>query len=884
MSPKRLSPRRMSPPRSSPRRLSPRRGSPRHPSPRRPSPRRSSPHRSRSSPRRTSPRRSSPHRSRPSPKRSSPHRSRPRRLSPHKSKPSPKHLSPHRPSPRKPSPKRKLQKELPAKNSKLKPATGQLADQKPANQKVKKRLPPPKKPGTEDKTTTGGAAAVKVEKPTPQHDANAQLMQEMKRSGRVVHITDLPHDGYTEEDITKLTQPFGKVAAIKLVRTKNEAFLEMAYKEAAVALVEFYSITPVEINHRQVTMVLLGRKKEMHKQPDQKEQLQSQVFPPVQKEISAPVTSGSAQCASETNPPSVDAKTAESEDTALEKGESENVGLNVNGRVIRINNLPARGYKEDDLKRLAKPFGQVLNVVITFSRNQAYLEMACAKAAAKMVEFYSLSTIKLKGNAISMQVLHQYVDLSDMELIFKDMIEESGFKPDAGCTIYDHLVHISNLPEDGYTEVDILCVAFRFGRVKDSMFLKPHNKVLLQLESGNAATSMCNFFREIPHDFHGKTLEFSLSPKAGTQLLLDFTSDSPAGFRFDSPPAPQLRLNDPQGNPLQGPSSQQNIETSSGNGAQSASKEPNPWWGRSGQSIQFMPLPHAKPIPQTMSTVSEKSTFETILSGTRAKWSSDLLHWAGGPLKGSLDDKNCWKAMTYRETPLECHILLPLAFRLPLSLEHQNRLRFNVGIPNIPAVAAPEVDQPMFQLLVSKGVVSTKQELDNLLGVIEATRSIQSRVTETVSPLILAAQKFELDKLKGDFESLSRDQLKERLLSAITACRLAVVLAGQTHTFLSELRSDRLLRATGMEKIAPSPLDFPNLSTADLLGPHFLDVLTCRLLAAKQKQHDPAAAKELNSFMTISQKRKAPPRGAWPRFAARGKPPPSPLQAKVLKS
>ncbi|XP_059506706.1 zinc finger protein 638 isoform X2 [Stegostoma tigrinum] len=533
MSPKRLSPRRMSPPRSSPRRLSPRRGSPRHPSPRRPSPRRSSPHRSRSSPRRTSPRRSSPHRSRPSPKRSSPHRSRPRRLSPHKSKPSPKHLSPHRPSPRKSSPKRKLQKELPAKNSKLKPAPGQLTDLKPANQKVKKRLPPTKKPGTEDKTTTGGAAAVKVEKPTPQHDANAQLMQEMKRSGRVVHITDLPHDGYTEEDITKLTQPFGKVAAIKLVRTKNEAFLEMAYKEAAVALVEFYSITPVEINHRQVTMVLLGRKKEMHKQPvspkDQKEQLQSQVFAPVQKEISAPLTSGGAQCASETNPPSADAKITESEDTTLEKGESENVGLNVNGRVIRINNLPARGYKEDDLKRLAKPFGQVLNVVITFSRNQAYLEMACAKAAAKMVEFYSLSTIKLKGNAISMQVLHQYVDLSDMELIFKDMIEESGFKPDAGCTIYDHLVHISNLPEDGYTEVDILCVAFRFGRVKDSMFLKPHNKVLLQLESGNAATSMCNFFREIPHDFHGKTLEFSLSPKAGMQLLNEEKTENVEG-------------------------------------------------------------------------------------------------------------------------------------------------------------------------------------------------------------------------------------------------------------------------------------------------------------------------------------------------------------------
>ncbi|XP_067903675.1 zinc finger protein 638-like [Heterodontus francisci] len=525
MSPKRLSPRHMSPHRSSPRRLSPRRSSPRRSSPRRASPRRTSPHRSRSSPRRisphrsrSSPRRTSPHRPRPSPRRSSPHRSKPRRVSPHKPKLSPKHSSPHKPSPRKPSPKRKLQKKLPAKNSNQKPATSQLTDQKPANQKVMKRTLATKKPIAMAKGAAGtAAAAVSVEKPNAQQEANAKLMEEMRRSGRVVHITDLPHDGYTEEDISKLTQPFGKVAGIKLVRSKNEAFLEMAYKEAAVALVEFYSITPVEINHRQVTMMLLGQKKEIPKQLDQKEQSQSQVSSSVQKDLNAPVTSGGAQGASEATPPSADTKVAGGEGTAVEKSQSENVGLNEKGRVIRINNLPARGYKEDDLKRLAKPFGQVLNVVITFSRNQAYLEMACTKAATKMVEFYSLSTIKLKGNAISMQILHQYVDLSDMEVIFKDIIEESGFKPDAGCTIYDHLVHISNLPEDGYTEVDILCVAFRFGRVKDSMFLKPHNKVLLQLESGNAATSMCNFFSEIPHDFHGKTLEFSLSPKAGIQ-------------------------------------------------------------------------------------------------------------------------------------------------------------------------------------------------------------------------------------------------------------------------------------------------------------------------------------------------------------------------------
>ncbi|XP_072898143.1 zinc finger protein 638-like isoform X9 [Hemitrygon akajei] len=933
MSPKHLSPRRMSPHRTSPRRSSPRKFSPRRSSPRKVSPRRMSPHRSRSSPRRTSPhrsrgspRRTSPHRSRSSPRRSSPHRSRPRRMSPHKSRTSPKHSSPQRSSPRKSNTKRKTQKELPTKNSNQKSpnqkavkraVTGKPHAEAKSNTghmdnraaTYQRQIPLQYRDrsktnlhkdlaelrdlgllrGTGLQSSESPAAGIRrrrwrrrkrkrrqasaseeAEYPDAQDKASAQQMNEMRKSGRVVHVTDLPHDGYTEEDISKLTQPFGKVVGIKLVSSKNEAFLEMAYKEAAVAVVEFYSITPAEINRRQVSMTLLGQKKDVPKL-DQSEQLESQAAAFEEKENTADTSAVPQTTMEATTPSSADATVKEDETAATQKTESENASPNDKGRVIRISNLPAKGYTEEDLKRLAKPFGEVLNVVITFSKNQAYLEMACKKAATKMVEFYRLSTIKLEGNAISMEILHQYVDLSDMEVIFKDMVEESGFKPDDGRSIYDHLVHISNLPEDGYTEVDILWVAFRFGRVKASMFLKPHNKALLHLENANAAISMCSFFREIPHDFHGKTLEFSLSPHAGILPELDFTTNSPTGFRFDSRPVLQLRLDNPQRNALHGPNSEPSVEPSSGGGTQSVNKEPNPWWGRTRNSTQFMPLLRAKQTLKTASGVLEKSTFETILSGARAKWSSELLHWAGGPLKGSLDDSNSWKPLIHRDSTLECHNLLPLAFRLPLSLEHQNRLRFHTGIPDIPIVIAPEIDQSIFDLLVSKGVISTKQELDKLLGIIEATRCIQTRVTESISPLILAAQNFELDKLKGDLDSLSPHQLKEKLFSIISACRLAVVLTGQTHAFLSELRSDRLLRTTGMTKIAPGPLDFPNLSSADLLGPHFLDDLTCRMLAAKQKQHKPEAAKNLCSYISRPEKRKSPLTDVWPRFGTCGR-------------
>ncbi|KAM6902515.1 polypyrimidine tract-binding protein 3-like [Xenentodon cancila] len=61
---------------------------------------------------------------------------------------------------------------------------------------------------------------------------------------RVLHLRQLPAD-VSEQEVITLGLPFGRVAKLITLRSKNQAFLEMASEEAAVTMVNYYtSVTP----------------------------------------------------------------------------------------------------------------------------------------------------------------------------------------------------------------------------------------------------------------------------------------------------------------------------------------------------------------------------------------------------------------------------------------------------------------------------------------------------------------------------------------------------------------------------------------------------------------------------------------------------------------
>ncbi|CAL1601773.1 unnamed protein product [Knipowitschia caucasica] len=81
--------------------------------------------------------------------------------------------------------------------------------------------------------------------------------------GRVVHICNLPEGSCTENDVINLGLPFGKVTNYILMRSTHQAFLEMAYVEAALAMVQYYQLTPATINTQKLLIRMSKRYKEL---------------------------------------------------------------------------------------------------------------------------------------------------------------------------------------------------------------------------------------------------------------------------------------------------------------------------------------------------------------------------------------------------------------------------------------------------------------------------------------------------------------------------------------------------------------------------------------------------------------------------------------------
>ncbi|KAJ8360210.1 hypothetical protein SKAU_G00167350 [Synaphobranchus kaupii] len=81
--------------------------------------------------------------------------------------------------------------------------------------------------------------------------------------GRVVHICNLPEGSCTENDVINLGLPFGKVTNYILMRSTHQAFLEMAFMEAAQAMVQYYQLNPATIDDQKLLIRMSKSYKEL---------------------------------------------------------------------------------------------------------------------------------------------------------------------------------------------------------------------------------------------------------------------------------------------------------------------------------------------------------------------------------------------------------------------------------------------------------------------------------------------------------------------------------------------------------------------------------------------------------------------------------------------
>ncbi|XP_051550807.1 RNA-binding protein 20-like [Myxocyprinus asiaticus] len=95
------------------------------------------------------------------------------------------------------------------------------------------------------------------------HQSGTKFLQRKAFPGRVIHICNLPEGSCTENDVINLGLPFGKVTNYILMRSTHQAFLEMAYVEAAQAMVQYYQLQPATINGQKLLIRMSKRYKEL---------------------------------------------------------------------------------------------------------------------------------------------------------------------------------------------------------------------------------------------------------------------------------------------------------------------------------------------------------------------------------------------------------------------------------------------------------------------------------------------------------------------------------------------------------------------------------------------------------------------------------------------
>ncbi|KAK3928299.1 Polypyrimidine tract-binding protein 2 [Frankliniella fusca] len=82
-------------------------------------------------------------------------------------------------------------------------------------------------------------------------DSDSKKMKLEGKPSRVIHVGNIPQDT-TDAEVVLLGVPFGRVTNVLVLRSKNQAFLEMSDEAAASNLVQKYSQTQPQIRGRSV--------------------------------------------------------------------------------------------------------------------------------------------------------------------------------------------------------------------------------------------------------------------------------------------------------------------------------------------------------------------------------------------------------------------------------------------------------------------------------------------------------------------------------------------------------------------------------------------------------------------------------------------------------
>ncbi|XP_048797665.1 zinc finger protein 638 isoform X3 [Lagopus muta] len=314
---------------------------------------------------------------------------------------------------------------------------------------------------------------------------NRLLREELLNCGTVLQISNLPDDGFSDQDIKKIVQPFGKVSDLIVLRSRNKAYLEMNYKEAVIAAVKYGETVPVLVNGKQVKISVAEKPKASPSQAKtsirKKPRITKKVAPSTRKH---PTTSTAATKTSrmvagkkeKSKKPlgTTESKPGKTSDTAAPSEESESKELQ---------SSPESGTAAGEGEP-AEPSGAA-------GGDDGVTEPTKAGGAQ----------CKAAGNAAPLP------GASEVMVKSEEAAELGSKDADDVCVVV-----VSNLPDKGYSVEEVSNLTKPFGGLRDVLIVSSHKKAYLEI-SRRSAESMVKFYSCFPMTLDGNQLSIAVAPQ-----------------------------------------------------------------------------------------------------------------------------------------------------------------------------------------------------------------------------------------------------------------------------------------------------------------------------------------------------------------------------------
>ncbi|XP_012969617.3 zinc finger protein 638 isoform X3 [Mesocricetus auratus] len=293
-------------------------------------------------------------------------------------------------------------------------------------------------------------------------------------SNSILLVSELPEDGFTEEDIRKTFQPFGNISDVLLVPCRNEAYLEMEFRKAVTAVMKYIETTPLEIKGKSVRVCVPGKKKaqnkEMKKKPSDSKKLPASAL---RKETDA----------------------------------SKTIKTVTSAPFAKTGRIKPSTFKVN--KFAGKSAGSVKSVVTVAAKGKAFIKTA--KAGKKSLEAKKSGIIKNKDSNKLVTVPAKAAGKSAEETT-RGTLETTENEPVTKEVEEMSVVFISNLPNKGYSTEKIHDLAKPFGSLKDVVILSSHKKAYIEINK-KSADSMVKFYTSFPISMDGNQLSISMAPE-----------------------------------------------------------------------------------------------------------------------------------------------------------------------------------------------------------------------------------------------------------------------------------------------------------------------------------------------------------------------------------